>query len=386
MRCLGLALSLLLLLSSPTWATVNVVRFPSGTPVQVCQPSDTNTNCGGAFAGLTGVTAPLSGAGTVASPLVISTAGTWSGNAVTATSASSVTGLSVTPGQILTVTTGGTLGSAAYTASTAYDVSGASANGTTAYGWGNWASNFGTTSGTIAQGNDSRINNGQTAYGWGNPSGVYLPIAGTAADSAKLNGQAASYYYPASNPNSYTTLAAVAAVGYVTGTPWSGLYLPLGGGTLTGNLTISGHNIITDTVTGTKIGTATNQLLGFFNASPVAQQTGNVCTALQNLGLVTSCTESGTTYTASDSVTLSGSNFTLTNDSASPTASQYYGTDAGSTLGYHALPSGAVSSVSSGGGTFDPTVSPTTGSVVDSANSYVKTLLAIEAANIGGGA
>ena len=107
--------------------------------------------------------------------------------------------------------------------STTYDAYGASANGTTAYGWGNWASNFGTTSGTIAQGNDSRINNGQTAYGWGNPSGVYLPIAGTAADSAKLNGQAASYYYPASNPNSYTTLAAVAAVGYVTGTPWSGL-------------------------------------------------------------------------------------------------------------------------------------------------------------------
>jgi hypothetical protein len=28
--------------------------------------------------------------------------------------------------------------------------------------------NFGTTSGTVAQGNDSRINNGQTAFGWGN--------------------------------------------------------------------------------------------------------------------------------------------------------------------------------------------------------------------------
>ncbi len=271
-----LALCLSFLLCSSSWATVGVQRYPSGTPVQVCQPSDTNTNCGGAFAGLTGVTAPLSGAGTVASPLVISTAGTWSGNAATAT----------------------------------------------------------------------------------NLAGAASLPSGTTLNGATI----------------------------VTGTPWTGLYLPLGGGTLTGNLTVSGHNIITDTVTGTKIGTATNQLLGFFNASPVAQQTGNVCTALQNLGLVTSCTESGTTYTASDSVTLSGSNFTLTNDSASPTASQYYGTDAGSTLGYHALPSGAVSSVSSGGGTFDPTVSPTTGSVVDSANSYVKTLLAIEAANIGGGA
>ena len=48
--------------------------------------------------------------------------------------------------------------------------------------------NFGTTSGTVAQGNDSRIVNGQTAYGWGNHaaagyalsthnhSGVYEPV------------------------------------------------------------------------------------------------------------------------------------------------------------------------------------------------------------------
>jgi len=40
-----------------------------------------------------------------------------------------------------------------------------------------WWTNFGTTSGTIAQGNDSRINNGQTAYGWGNHYGLYAPIA-----------------------------------------------------------------------------------------------------------------------------------------------------------------------------------------------------------------
>jgi len=46
-------LFLSLLLCSPTWATVNVVRFPSGTPVQVCQPSDTNTNCGGGGGSMT---------------------------------------------------------------------------------------------------------------------------------------------------------------------------------------------------------------------------------------------------------------------------------------------------------------------------------------------
>lgn len=35
---------------------------------------------------------------------------------------------------------------------------------------------FGTTAGTVAQGNDSRIINGQTAYGWGNHTGLYIPV------------------------------------------------------------------------------------------------------------------------------------------------------------------------------------------------------------------
>lgn len=64
-------------------------------------------------------------------------------------------------------------------------------NGQTAFGWGNHAGlyeaaftkntafnvNFGTTSGTAAQGNDTRINNGQTAFGWGDHSvsGYFKP-------------------------------------------------------------------------------------------------------------------------------------------------------------------------------------------------------------------
>jgi len=71
---------------------------------------------------------------------------------------------------------------------------------------------------------------------------------------------------------------------------------------LGGNMTVSAYNLVTDTTTGTKIGTATNQKLGFFNATPVVQQTGcavptdlNTCieaitalrTALNNLGLTT---------------------------------------------------------------------------------------------------
>ncbi|MBK3516713.1 tail fiber domain-containing protein [Carboxylicivirga marina] len=63
--------------------------------------------------------------------------------------------------------------------------------------------NFGTTSSTVAQGNDSRINNGQTAYGWGNHSSAgyalahshpYLGSSATAVDSDKLGGSVASEY------------------------------------------------------------------------------------------------------------------------------------------------------------------------------------------------
>ncbi len=47
--------------------------------------------------------------------------------------------------------------------------------------------NFGTSSGTVAQGNDSRINNGRTAYGWGNHAS-----AGYASASA-LNSHISDY-------------------------------------------------------------------------------------------------------------------------------------------------------------------------------------------------
>lgn len=54
----------------------------------------------------------------------------------------------------------------------------------------------------------------------------------------------------------------------------------------TGTVDLSGSNLVTDTV-GTKIGTATTQKLGFFNAAPVAQQASgtDLGTTLSNLGL-----------------------------------------------------------------------------------------------------
>lgn len=49
-------------------------------------------------------------------------------------------------------------------------------------------------------------------------------------------------------------------------------------------------NLVLGTTTGTKFGTATTQKLGFFNATPVVQQSGSLVTAMSNLGLVTSAT------------------------------------------------------------------------------------------------
>ena len=93
-----------------------------------------------------------------------------------------------------------------------------SGNWNTAYGWGNWASNFGSSAGTIAQGNDSRINNGQTAYSWGNPSGVYLPLAGGTLTGA-LSGISASFSGNFSLP-SYSTTTSTAQIGSMQFIPY----------------------------------------------------------------------------------------------------------------------------------------------------------------------
>ncbi len=63
----------------------------------------------------------------------------------------------------------------------------------------------------------------------------------------------------------------------------------------TGALTLSDVNMILGTTTGTKFGTATNQKLAFYNSTPIVQPTGDVATALSNLGLVASPTIIATT-------------------------------------------------------------------------------------------
>lgn len=51
-----------------------------------------------------------------------------------------------------------------------------------------------------------------------------------------------------------------------------------------------GINVVLNATTGTKIGTATTQKLAFYNSTPIVQPTGDVVTALQNLGLIATAT------------------------------------------------------------------------------------------------
>jgi len=60
----------------------------------------------------------------------------------------------------------------------------------------------------------------------------------------------------------------------------------------------NGINVILGTTTGTKIGTATGQKLGFFNATPVVQQTGGAATAAGTYG----ATEQGMLQKAYDAL------------------------------------------------------------------------------------
>jgi hypothetical protein len=55
-----------------------------------------------------------------------------------------------------------------------------------------------------------------------------------------------------------------------------------------------GSTVSLGTSSGSKIGTSTSQKLGFYNATPIVQPSGNALTALQNLGLVSSATLTAT--------------------------------------------------------------------------------------------
>lgn len=73
--------------------------------------------------------------------------------------------------------------------------------------------------------------------------------------------------------------------------------------TLSGITITDATNVVLDTTTGTKFGTATTQKLAFYNSTPIVQPTGDVATALSNLGLVATPTVNSTTITVADEAT-----------------------------------------------------------------------------------
>lgn len=73
--------------------------------------------------------------------------------------------------------------------------------------------------------------------------------------------------------------------------------------TLSGLTITDATNIVLDTTTGTKIGTATNQKLAFYNSTPIVKPSGDVTTALTNLGLVTTPTINADTVSSANEAT-----------------------------------------------------------------------------------
>lgn len=78
----------------------------------------------------------------------------------------------------------------------------------------------------------------------------------------------------------------------------------------TADQTIYNVNLVLSTITGTKIGTTPTQKLGFYNATPIVQPTGDVIAALTNLGLVATPTITATTNANLTGVITSSGNAT----------------------------------------------------------------------------
>ncbi len=90
----------------------------------------------------------------------------------------------------------------------------------------------------------------------------------------------------------------IALGGFTLTVPTTGTAALLGvANTFTQNITLSDINLVLGTTTGTKFGTSTSQKLAFYNSTPIVQPTGDVITALTNLGLVGAPTVSATALT-----------------------------------------------------------------------------------------
>lgn len=153
-------------------------------------------------------------------------------------------------------------------------------------------------------------------------SGTFTDTSSSGTVAVIYNTSIAATTLVASSATTYTDSATVYISGAmiastnVTLTNAYSLFIDSGTVRLDGNLTFApsdSSNIIFGTTTGTKIGTATSQKLAFYNSTPIVQPSGDVITALQNLGLVASATITASTITSGAALTKADdTNVTLT--------------------------------------------------------------------------
>lgn len=181
----------------------------------------------------------------------------------------------------LTWGAGGTLGTAAYTNSTAYEVPLTFSTGLTR------------STNTITVNTSQNIATLSNLTG----NGFVTTSGGTGALSITTFGTGVNTWI--STPSSANLLAAI------TDETGTGVAVFGTNPTLSGFTLADATNVVLNTTTGTKIGTGTTQKLGFYNVTPVVQQSGSVITGLNNLGLFTGATVSQSeisSFTAATSV------------------------------------------------------------------------------------
>lgn len=172
-------------------------------------------------------------------------------------------------------------------------------------------------------------------------------------------------WYPAPSASGTGTVTSVAALSPLTGGTFST------SGSIGINSTGTGSNIVLQTSPNLlgNVGIGSSLAGSALDINGTARHFGNVgintsypgqwldvqgSIRATNIGIGTYavCTTQGTTcpnggggstYTASKSITLSGTNFTLTNDSASPGNTMLYGTNGSGTLGWYSQPSAGSS-------------------------------------------
>ena len=213
--------------------------------------------------------------------------------------------------------------------------------------------------------NEIPVLNQNTTGSAGSLSGIVALINGGTGTSASSPADAFNALSPMSATGDivYETSPGVAAalpIGTtgqiltvdVSGVPvWSA---PATSGTVTSFVFTNGGGF-TGTVTSATtnptlslVGTLSGDITGPLTASVLSATTNSTLTTLSALSLPYSqVTGAPAALTASDSVVITAGNITLVNDSATPGASKYYGTNGSSVLGYFALPVSNVGTVTS---------------------------------------